>query len=112
MDNDFIRVAPVMLFGNASFVSNNVYGTDGDDTPCKFAARLPLFINTDDLEGLECLDYDAAQCGAVNDTLTGTPTPMPTEPPTAEPTVSSSPEKGAAVLSFIAVVVVGFMIHV
>jgi cell division septation protein DedD len=116
-------------------VHNNVYGTDDDNTTCKFAAGLPLFINTVDLEGLECFDYDAVQCGvetrppvmapevapSPSRPTRPQPTPRPVEPPslapidppTTEPTViSSSPEKGDAVLSFIAVVVVGFMMHV
>ena len=109
INNNFRRVAPVIVYDGHPVEASNNYGTFDDDLVCEFVGEFPNNAALEFLANYTCIDFDVDECQANLHLPTGPPvsTPAPvaaTDPPTAAPVGSGA--KSSALWAFAAVTVV------
>ena len=86
-NNDFLGIGSALTVGYPPVNAVNNFGTfiDGVAANCQFIAEVAdeesVFLMSDTYDGYQCIDFDAASCGAQTESPTATPTP--TEDPTS-----------------------------
>jgi hypothetical protein len=102
LDNDFLRQAPVMTFGNPEVVVEGVYGTPDEDVECQFIAEFESGAGLEQLVNFTCVEYDADTClAAAPETPPPKITPAPVQPTrvprrTDSPSIAPVPEPTTA----------------
>lgn len=96
LDNEFLRYAPVILYGpQAVLTASENYGngnvTGDEQLACEFAIQFNRIADFENLENFECIDFDATECNVTIPTLAPVEVVEPSSAPSRTPRIFDTP---------------------